>query len=218
MKQYRKNNSTTFYVSFNLLGENNKIIQQHTNAACFGAIFNKITNKAKTIVVYHQRNMVPYDDNAIGRFIYDLNEMGFPCTHTIDHKYLKVRFKLQDYKYKAHILSALTIIRVLWETGLCGIPETYFQIMDDNPNADKFDVIQTAHKKIGGMSYGHMITYSNNGINEKRINFFNKCAASGLKVYDTGYPQIHQKWNGGIKPKFDNCKDCKRIEKERGMF
>lgn len=79
----------------------------------------------------------------------------------------KFNVHLKHYHNKSHLFSTLTLIRMLSESTMSTIPEMYFQMMDADPNRDKFDAIQDAHK--GPVSGGsHAITYKGNGNNVTR--------------------------------------------------
>lgn len=114
-------------------------------------------------------------------------------------QYYHFEIKLSDYKYKSHLVSALMLVRCLTETGICKVPEIYFQMLDANPNLDRFDALQTAHKKLHDMNISansnHMITYRANSANnvsmETLLKNYKNC---GVEVLGRGYLGQSVKW------------------------
>jgi hypothetical protein len=94
-----------------------------------------------------------------------------------EHYYFEV--KLKDFVHKSHFISTLMLIRCLTETGVCETPNIYFQLMDKDPSADKFDIMQTAHKNSYG-NINHKITYSGNGNNVKKEVLWARYEADGV--------------------------------------
>lgn len=205
-KYYNKSANIINYVWFNLLDENGKIIKEYPNEACFASITSYgISKKVKTILIYHDKRSVPYSEKSINRWIDDVNEIGFPCAFIGSNEtHYNFQINLCDYKYKVHLFSTLMFIRAIYEQGICLIPEIYFQLMDEHPNADKFDMIQTAHKsnaiRLGGYSganSGHMLTYKGNGDNVDSQTLFERFDGE-IDVY-CGKPG---QWSGSV-----NCND-----------
>lgn len=198
-KYYNDNGITIVnYVWFKLLGNKGEIKRDYPNSACFAPILhNAIDNDAGGVQVYHERTAVPYPIPAIERWINDINELGFPCsfqTPCQDCNPDKYSFnvKFSDYEYKAHLASTLMLIRALYERGICRVPEIYFNMLDENPKADKFEVLQNAHKELTNHfdshdyyaypNTNHMITNAGNGKNITKKALFDRYKACGIKV------------------------------------
>lgn len=208
MKYYDNKAKLTNYVWFKLLDKNGKLIKDYPKAACFAPITSfTIPENTDTILIYHEKKAVPYDESAIKRWIADINEMGFPCSFASpcqdcdpEHHYFRV--KVEDLENKAHLLSTLMLIRAIYEDSICKVVEKYFQAIDENPDIDKFDLLQTAHKDLGGYAHtGHMITHSYNGKNINRETLFKRYKEFKIKVLDgkpnewQNIPQ-QQMWHG----------------------
>jgi hypothetical protein len=189
---------------FKFLNDKNEVIPegngyqtyaQGTARACYGSFFaGAIPQKATKILVFHTRPTVPYTRVAIKRYIDDLNELGFPCHYMRNlTNEIRIEFRFKEYKYKVHLLSALTLIRVLWEHAYAKIPEIYFQAMDANPKADKFEELQKAHKKISNYG-GHTVTGSNIKTNATLENYWKVVEHSRIGIYDAGNPGINKCW------------------------
>lgn len=118
--------------------------------------------------------------------------------------YYHFEIKLSDYKYKSHLISALMLVRCLTETGICLVPEIYFDILDKNPNADKFDTLQTAHKDLNkrlsksNYNYNHMITWVDNGTNVDPKTLLTRYQNCGFDVWTKEARNLGQtaKWCG----------------------
>ncbi len=113
--------------------------------------------------------------------------------------------KVDDFKYKAHFVGTLMLLRCLTESLICKVPEIYFQMMDENPDADKFEVLQNAHKRLGEYGHNdswhntnHMVTYEGNGANITKQKLWARYEKCGLKVLGDGSSRQSDKWNGNL--------------------
>ena len=118
--------------------------------------------------------------------------------------------RVKDFEYKSHFISTLMLVRCLTETEICKVPEIYFQMMDADPATNKFDAMQTAHKKLGPYGHenhyhntNHMITYDGNGSNVTQEKLWARYKACGFKVMDGDIERSHRieqsnKWNGEL--------------------
>lgn len=105
----------------------------------------------------------------------------------------KFNVHLKHYSNKSHLFSTLTLIRMLSESTMSTIPELYFQMMDADPDRDKFEAIQDAHKgPINGGS--HAVTYKGNGSNVSRKALMDRFKSK--TDLHTGRIAIHTAWNG----------------------
>lgn len=165
--------------------------------ACFSGFYQSaIPKEAIKIHIFHQVKMVPYSRVDVKRYIDDLNEMGFPCRYVKNlDKVIKIELNLKDYKWKSHLCSTLTLLRVLWESGLAKIPDYYFEAMEANPKADKFIEIQKAHKHPNLYNYGGHTIAAKGTANISRKAFFEKIETSKKEVYDTGNAGINKYWS-----------------------
>jgi hypothetical protein len=199
------------YIWFKCLGKGDKLIQDYPNAACYGAITNQIPKGTETICVYREMKMVPYSDESISRYTYDLNDMGFPCSVGEGKAgYIYINVRTEDYKSKTHLFSTLTLLRLLWESGMNKVPEIYFQLMDEDPARDKLDAIQRAHKTKGIYTNGgHCVTFNGNGGNIDKETLFARFDKSN-GVFASGWGRgINAAWHGlDPTPCVNSCRDC----------
>lgn len=199
-------------ISFKLIDSKNVVLNDYPGHGCCASVFNSISKKTHQLVVYQDKTFIPYGDESIIRWVTDINEMGFPCSLVNGEKKITVTFNISDYQYKAHLFSGFTLLRTLWDQqGLCQVIESYFQAMDKEPGADKFDVMQTAHKLNKCASSHRSITYNGNGHNVTREDFVNKCVQQGLETLQVGNPFLNLKWHGKTwngKPPYPDCLEC----------
>lgn len=121
-----------------------------------------------------------------------------------EDKYYRFEIRLSDFKYKSHLISTLMLVRCLTETGICLVPDIYFEMLDKNPNLDKFDAIQTAHKDLNkrmskhNYNYNHMITWVDNGSNVDRQTLLARYENCGHNVWTKEARNLGQtdKWRG----------------------
>lgn len=123
-----------------------------------------------------------------------------------DKEYYYFKILLSDFKYKSHFISTLMLIRTIFENYICRIPEIYFRMLDIDSSLDKFDSMQTAHKKLDDYSHNHnknhMITFKGNGENITKTTLINRYKKCGFKIMDgeeyiNHYLNQSSKWNGG---------------------
>ncbi len=200
------------YMWFKLLDKHGKLIQDYPNSACYGSITGTINKNTAVIVVYRKKSSVPYNDDHIVRYIYDLNDMGFPVSIVKDPKFpdtLYLHVYTENYKSKTHMFSTLTLLRLLWESGMNKVPEHYLQMMDEDPSGDKLDKLQRAHKVKGTyVSGGHAVTFPGNGGNIDKNTLFERFN-KGVGVFSSGGLGINIAWKGPEScPMVAICKDC----------
>lgn len=219
MAKYMTEADSDYKVSWKLLNEAGKKIGGATEVPCFFEIAQRqIPKDVATIMVYHSKGLVPYNDESIHRWIHDLNEIGFPCSmkenSLFNYKFL---VRTADYEYKLHLVSTLMLIRALYEYGINPVPDRYFNLMDKDPGADKLIMLQRAHKSVGyGGNTNHMVTFKNNGADLEKDMLFARFAASGVRVFDNSGIQISSAWNGGnggFVP-WPGCGDCHELGRQ----
>ena len=159
--KYFKEKKSTYGVYFELHAEQE--VKKNSNTGCFSELtYSPIDAKWKSVLIKEPINIIPYEPREIKRWLRDLNELGFPCHFEGIDEHLKIRLVLKEFKSKPHLSSTLMLIRLLWEMGMNKIPDIYFQVMDANPNANKFIQLQKAHKHPSLMettrNYGHGYT------------------------------------------------------------
>lgn len=207
------------YSSFTLLDKNGKSIQNYPNNPCYGAITGTINKNTAAIDVYRSKNSVPYTEEGIVRYVYDLNDMGFPVSFINKAKdTYHFHVYMENYKSKTHMFSTLTLLRMLWESPMHKVPLLYFKMMDEYPQRDKLDAIQAAHKSKGNYTGGgHCVTYAGNGGNiDKETLFarFNK----GTGVFTSGGLAINAAWKGVDPcPMVNTCRDC-IYKRQHGIY
>ena len=195
---------THAYTSFQVLGENDGVLGNHNNAACFAAISAyTIPKTAKKVIFIREKSSSPYKEREVKRWADDLNEIGFLSKLIIEPDRYLFEVDMSKYEYKEHLMSTLFLLRALFESGFNRVPEYYFQAMDKAPDSDKFIVIQRAHKKIN-MS-GHMITGKDNGPDITKNTLFSRWKHSNKSVYYGKSSDYHRisysdKWNGKPMP------------------
>lgn len=130
-----------------------------------------------------------------------------PKQDTSGDKFYRFEIKLGDYTYKSHLVSGLMLVRCLTESLICKVPGIYFEMVDKNPNLDKFQALQDAHKSLGSHDWydsnrrhntNHMITHKDNGPNVTKEKLFKNYQACGVLTLDHKGHNLGQlpKWNG----------------------
>lgn len=215
-KYYDENRAKNLsaYMWYRLLDKSGKVITNYANAACYGSISGGTIPKNTAVIdVYRERKLIPYNDEAIVRYVYDLNDMGFPVTLVSLPKTetgtIHFHVFLDNYDTKPHLISTLTLLRMMWEAGMAKTLDIYLQLMDKKPDADKLDMIQAAHKTKGSNANGgHSVTYNGNGGNVDRDTLF-KRFSKGIKVNANGYLGLTTAWKGADPfPCVPTCGDC----------
>jgi hypothetical protein len=146
MSYFKTGKQTTANVTFALEGKK-KEAREYRGQTCYSAVTQHlIPAHYQSLLIKEAVGHVPYERKECLRWVNDLNEIGFPCHFVSMGTHLKIRIKFKDYKSKTHMVSTLLLLRALWEQGMNRIPDVYFQAMDANPNANKLEEIQKAHK------------------------------------------------------------------------
>lgn len=206
LKYYNSKKSTGTFVSWNLLDKNDKIIDGEKGYVCFSPItYSAIERSAKKINVYRELSVIPYSKKIIERWVSELNELGFPCSVNFTPTIANFLVNLQDFEFKSHLTITLQLIRALFESYICYIPEVYFDLLESGEEKNKFFALQLAHKivtspenygKLNGFpNTNHMVTYKNNfkePIDQKT--FWERIKKSKNPVYSEKYSNINNIW------------------------
>jgi hypothetical protein len=112
------------------------------------------------------------------------------------------KFNLSKFNYKSEAMITLFLIRNLHERGVRYMVDYYFKLLHENPKADKFEVLQNAHKMVNIQyndneysSTNHMVTHSQNGNNVTRKQLNANIAKTKAGVYGE-YDSMSVLWRG----------------------
>lgn len=190
---YFKQRKHDVYVTYVLENDDEKV--EKAKQACYSALFHGVDKKWKAILLKENMDRVGYDEPEIKRWVDDLNEMGFPCHLEGVDETVRIRLILDEFKSKVHLCSTLSLLRLLWESGLDKIPAAYFEVLDADPNADKIDVLQTTHKKLGAGS-GHAVTGKYNGTPNVDRKLLLERLSQGVGIHATieKYGFVNEAW------------------------
>lgn len=140
--------SLTDMVFYHTLDQNDHLIEEYKDV-CFRDISVwAIPENVKKIVVIHPLSRIPYHPEFIPQWIKEINNLGFPCNFVIKNNDAHFSVELKHIEYKNHLIYTLQLIRVLFETGLCYVPELYFDLIEKDSNIDRFIALQIAHKNL----------------------------------------------------------------------
>lgn len=200
-------------VSFKTLDKDLGIVESFDDSACFsGVTYQPISNRVKYVYVTRSMKWITYEKHIINKWIEELNDLGFPCAVEYDKNKQIATFKLniEHFKKKIHFSSTLSLIRCLWETGICFVPEAYFSKYKKGMTLDeRWMLLQDSHKDAQEMSRdngiyintNHMVTNARND-NIDRIKFWDRIENCSIDVYSSnGYyggksESIEKTWNG----------------------
>lgn len=190
---YLKPKRYDVYVTYVL--ENGDEKDERENQGCYASLFHQVGNKWKSILLKEKMDRVGYGEPEITRWVNDLNEMGFPCHLEGVDETVRIRIVLSEMQSKVHLCSTLSLLRLLWESGLDKIPEAYFEMVDKDPEADKIDLLQTAHKKCGAGS-GHAVTGTYNGTAnvDRKLLLERLSQGVGVHAARAGYRFVNEAW------------------------
>ncbi len=195
----------TRYVNYSCLDERGVAIFTNRNHYCFQELFSdSIPALTKTIVVYVNLDCVPFSKLAIKRFILIMNKAGFPCRRSYVMGQLLLECPLDGYKKKVHVLSTLTLFRMLFEPGISETLEILFWILDKAKagkiKPDYVRAIADAHCKIGYehlkfyVNSGHAVTFPSNGAVPSSEELFKRFSQSWAGLNAIGNPGINAAW------------------------
>lgn len=191
--KYFKGRDHDVYVTY--VFEGNGKTTEHARQACYASIFRQVPEWVKSILLKENMSRVGYDEPEIKRWIDDLNEMGFPCHLEGVDETVRIRLVMDEFKSKVHLCSTLSLMRLLWEGYYSKIPEIYFTALDENPEADKIEVLQVAHKK-GGAGQGHCVTGTFNGTPnvERKLLLERLSEGMGIHAVKNDYSMVNKAW------------------------
>lgn len=130
--------------------DNKGQVKDYIHSACYAALtYYTFSPDIVEILTWQTVQQINYTEEEVIRWIKEINQMGFPCTY--EGKEIKsgesyiFKIDLKKYKYKAHMSSALMLIRYLMEDGIREFPRFYFKMRDTYPKVQKFKLMQAAH-------------------------------------------------------------------------
>lgn len=190
------------------LDNNKQVVEDHSgNLSCFSNItYKPLNHDTHYILVWEFARNIPYDDACIRDWIRDLNEMGFKCTvEKVDDNYnfyVPVRNEDGEFITKLEMNSCLFLIRYLYHADtISTFPNFYFEIMDELPQADKFEVMQMAHA-YNDDPYFNTNHSLRDSVLRKTISkerFWNKLIVNvSKKVNETGQISMTGTWTGEV--------------------
>lgn len=205
-KFYHEKNLTDLSVSYQTLNEDDKLIYDYHQQGCFSALsYGTIPSEVKKVVVIRRLRCIPYVIEIVRKWVEEISGLGFPCTlmETKQHGEQTCNFvvDLAQYKWKAHFISTLMLIRALYETGIACTPERYFTLLEEKPDGDKFEMLQNAHRTISkckdGVYYNtnHMITYSGNGNNVSFDELLKNFTNTARAIYQSHNYSMYRLWS-----------------------
>lgn len=195
-------------VSFKVIDASGVVLLSKVEYPCFSPItYRAIPSDARSIIVFREAKRIPYTYAVMVRWAKEMTALGFPMAIGPRAPVIEFTLRLDQYAFKMHVSCALQLIRCLFETGICVVPELYFRRKVKTLDA-RFVALQDAHKtlKTHGGEYGmyhnvnHMVTYATNGSNVKRKVLFDRIAATKLGVYANEYTSVEDLWNGDREP------------------
>lgn len=187
-----------------MLDKDGNVVHSCRRTACFSHItYNTVPANVTRIVVVQPRANVPYPSHVIERWAREITECGFPITcEPIAADAEEVRFviELKDYAFKMHLNNTLILVRACFEGNgaIYQIADEYFKLIEKDSVADRFQLLQDAHKspEVKYVSHNHVVTHKDNGHNVSRELFF-KRIAKGKGVYDKdAYVAMSAMWRG----------------------
>jgi len=169
LKGKDKQSYGVYYETFD--AQNNVI--DKTRHACYALLMYGLKKEIVKVVTIQSFEKIPYDWEIIKLWINELNEFGFPCS--VEKKedgnvYFTVLIK--DYSGKAHLLSAFSLIRCLFERYHCYVPEIYFNLIKEKKSSkDKFLALQLAHRNLSLYKESSFYNSGHTVINQAANNF-----------------------------------------------
>ncbi len=184
--EYKTPASLCDYVNYRLVDKGGKKLNEWIHSACFAHLFNyDIPKETKTIEFFHDILKIPYKNEHVERWVKELTELGFPCSVKFTPGLATFSIETSDYEWKLHVLSTLSLLRMLTEGLSTQVPETYFNECDEHPRTDKFKLLQQAHTKTDYIPQGHVVTYRGHGVITKD-ELFAQFKASGMGINFSG--------------------------------
>lgn len=174
------------------------------SSACFASIFHTIPETAVACYVWHPADSMGYGEEEIRHWIADISELGFECEYMgeWDNKAF-FRIDIAKMETKNQFCSTLTLIRCLYEQGSARIPDLYFQALEENPNMDKFEALQNAHKHPSHqwLGLGHNVTSKDNGLPNITLDvLFERFRKEKKTPFSNGYTTLNKCWAGEGSP------------------
>lgn len=216
--KYHNGKTTHTYVNYKVVGENNTIIYNHSygiGRACYSDVtYNKIPDTWDRLETWFHLDKLPYSKEKVIEWAAELNKLGFPCYLDFDTPTIaNFTVKFADFTKKLHFNATLQLIRCLWESGICHIPDIYFQITEKYKKppsiAKKFELLQVAHNALdltkditGYYNTNHMMTHYNNGVKNQTISlqeYQNRLKENDADIYSQKFVSVWGVWQRNNK-------------------
>lgn len=193
--------------AFKVIGKDGEVLlKQSTFGACYSAItYQPLNKKTDHILLYDPVSNVPYKQHEVELWIKTIRRWGFPMTYlgVIDNchhiKIPIVKGKKQIYINRLHLVSAMTLVRYMFEHRLNQLPKHFFAICKAvGKNVNKFAAMQVAHLYIRGNS-NHSLRYMDPHTLVKKRDIF-KEIKKDLSIYTQTRAYVNNTWSGQILP------------------
>lgn len=138
-------------VSYYLLDDKGVKEVNYPAISCYGNIltYGIVPETCKILETYVAYVNLPYSNESVTKWVELINEWGFPIEEVrFEENSVYFKFDLDKYPTKEYLTSALMILRYLWESGFNVIPAITLDLMEENPEADTFELMLFAHSQI----------------------------------------------------------------------
>ena len=191
------------YVSYLLLDKDGGIIRNDGNIPCFTHInYNTLAENVAFIKVYQSLKTIPYDIPIIKKWIAVLNRIGFSCELSIEGDTAYFTVDLAKHSKKVHLSNTLCLIRTLWHSGICHVPDYYFS-MTPAQRRNPFLAVQEAHKltykNVKYLNSNHMACYEGANVSKEvfwdRMSKLKRGVRAANMIYGGGYESMSEIWH-----------------------
>jgi gamma-glutamyl-gamma-aminobutyrate hydrolase PuuD len=177
---------------------NKKLLNTELRRNCYLDLNEEaIQLDATHLICFQPKVEIHYTLQEVKDWCTAMCEMGFPVKFEgIKRGYYHFCFALENYNKKLHLISALTLLRYLFEEGLDIIPRTYFEICKAvGEQVDKFGAMQIAHTYARGNSNHSLTNFTVQTVLTK-YQFFDIVDSSEERLHACGSARINASWRG----------------------
>lgn len=148
-KYFLKNKQENESLIYTFYDVNGTAIYNRLKTTCYYSVTQTpIYNNHHSVISHFHIDETPYSEESVIRWINELNEIGFPCHYKgINKDCYDIEVLISEMQDNKIIFNTtLMLIRCLKERRINMIPALYLSSLDENPDQDKFILMQESHK------------------------------------------------------------------------
>lgn len=183
------------------------LLENRQYSGCYASVtYHALNRNTDHILLYDPVSNVPYTKAEVELWIKTIRRWGFPMQYLgvrDNSHYIKipiVKGDKQIYINRLHLVSAMTLVRYMFESGLNQLPKHFFAICEAvGKRVNKFAAMQVAHLYLEHANSNHSLRFFDPHTLVKKRDVF-KIMKGSCSIYEATRAYVNSSWCGTDLP------------------